>query len=103
MVFVRILSTLPWIMCRPDFSQSQGFQVTTTKVDFSVFEFDKHFWVGRHDVRWLAKGTFFIIDTEEAPIPPEQRVIVEFVCSLPEATRKKLEKCLFQSYPVLPV
>jgi hypothetical protein len=67
-------------------------------VNFGAFTYDEYFWTGKHKVAWLAPDVHFIIQADPEAIPPHQRTIVEFICSLPAETRDRLEDFLFVRY-----
>lgn len=67
-------------------------------VNFEQFQFDKYFWLGKHEVPWLAPQVTFIIHAEQSRIPDSQREIIQFVCDLPPGTRAKLEAYLYCKY-----
>jgi hypothetical protein len=67
-------------------------------VNFDAFKFDRYFWIGKHNVRWLANPTSFLVMSESQAIPDVQRDAIRFVCGLPLETRDKLERRLFEEY-----
>lgn len=67
-------------------------------IDFTKFRRDAYFWVGQHDVPWLAPASSFLIDTEDVELSNEYKNLVERICNLPRTVRNRLETFLYREY-----
>jgi hypothetical protein len=67
--------------------------------DYSVLKFDRFFWMGKHELPWLAeKGVIFIVHAGPAGISDDQRKSLGFAYSLPHRSKTHVEEFLFTYY-----